>query len=293
LVRDLGGVWEEISETHGTNIRVLIPFSLPLEPDALSAAGSVSIDSLARILVVEDHPINQQVILQMLDRMGVQADLAEDGESALSLWEDQPYPLIFMDCHLPGISGIDAASVIREREKNTGTHSVIVALTADAMDRTRSLCFAAGMEDFLSKPLFPEDLLRVLNKYLPGYSERQAAGISRPPPDERRARMLSWRDGRSQDSVDLFVEATNAGFHRLEKAWSARDFGSMEKEIRELEARFGTEDAVFLERECQFLGAAVEAREIGRILERKEMLRGDWRETTSLLNSLQSAYRIL
>jgi hypothetical protein len=50
---------------------------------------------------------------------------------------------------------------------------------------------------------------------------------------------------------------------------------------------------VFLERECQFLGAAVEAREIGRILERKEMLRGDWRETTSLLNSLQSAYRIL
>lgn len=293
LIRDLGGVWEEGGGGKGSGVRLVIPFSLPLEPAQARTQGSSAGDTQARVLVVEDHPINQQVILQMLERMGVLADLAEDGEAALKLWEERPYPLIFMDCHLPGISGIDAASAIREKEKTTGGHSVIVALTADAMDRTRSLCFAAGMEDFLSKPLFPEELLKVLIKHLPGYLDRHDLGLSRPPPDERRARMLSWRDGRSQDSVDQFVEATEAGFQRLEKAWAARDFTALEKEVRELETRFGAEDAAFLERECQFLGAAVEAKEIGRILERLEVLKSDWRETLALLESLQSAYRIV
>jgi len=120
-----------------------------------------------QILVVEDNLINQQVALMMLKKLGLRADIAVNGTEAVKASAAKPYRLIFMDIQMPEMDGLEATRLIRAG--GSGKNIPIVALTAHAMPEDRAGCFEAGMNDFLSKPLHHDALVRVLKQWLPAF----------------------------------------------------------------------------------------------------------------------------
>jgi two-component system, sensor histidine kinase and response regulator len=118
------------------------------------------------ILIAEDNLINQKVALRQLQRLGYSAiDIVANGREVLKAIGAKDYKLILMDCQMPEMDGYEAATEIRRRE-NGLTHIPIVALTAHALEGDRDRCLAAGMDDYLAKPVTPENLGAMLKKYL-------------------------------------------------------------------------------------------------------------------------------
>lgn len=119
----------------------------------------------ARILLVEDNPVNQLVAKGMLAKLGCQVELATQGVEALAQLEEEAFDLVLMDCNMPVMDGYEATRRIRERGRWPGLP--IVALTANAMPEERDRCRAAGMDDYLAKPFRREDLLAVVDRWVP------------------------------------------------------------------------------------------------------------------------------
>jgi CheY-like chemotaxis protein len=117
-----------------------------------------------RILLVEDEPINQMVAREMLEDVGMLVDAAGDGEEALGLVGQTAYAIVLMDLQMPRLGGLDAARMLRLLPN--GSEVPIVAMTANAFNEDRENCLAAGMNDFLPKPVTPELLYGVLLKWL-------------------------------------------------------------------------------------------------------------------------------
>ena len=117
-----------------------------------------------RVLLVEDDPINREVAQMLLEEVGLETAIAENGRLALQLVEQNEYALILMDMQMPEMGGIEATQAIR---KLAGRQSMpILALTANAFASERDHCLAAGMNDFITKPVHPERLFEMLLKWL-------------------------------------------------------------------------------------------------------------------------------
>lgn len=121
-----------------------------------------------RVLLAEDNPVNQQLVLAMLEDSGYWVDIVDNGQDAVSAVEDQDYDLILMDWQMPLMDGVEAAAEIRRMEsaEDNGARRIIVALTANALEEHRELCLAAGMDDFLAKPFTKEQLEATLSHCL-------------------------------------------------------------------------------------------------------------------------------
>ncbi|GAC17438.1 response regulator [Paraglaciecola arctica] len=122
----------------------------------------------ARILVVEDNVINQMVAQSMLEQYGIQSDVAANGEEALKALENFPYDLVFMDCQMPVMDGFEATRSIRSPESKVRNKAIpIIAMTANTMQGDREKCIAAGMNDFISKPVETLKFQQSLELWLP------------------------------------------------------------------------------------------------------------------------------
>ena len=110
------------------------------------------------ILVAEDNEFNSQLLEQLLVRRGYSVRLANNGREALSLSEEGGFDLLLLDIHMPEMDGFQVIQAIRERERSTGGHLPVIALTARSRNEDRELCLAAGMDDFLAKPIQSADL---------------------------------------------------------------------------------------------------------------------------------------
>ncbi|MBZ5578095.1 MAG: response regulator [Acidobacteriia bacterium] len=118
------------------------------------------------VLVAEDHRVNQLLITRILEKLGCSVTLAEDGRKALQALDRQRFDAILMDVQMPGLDGLEATTRIREGEHEAGAHIPIVALTAHATVGYRERCLDAGMDDYVSKPIDPHDLVAKLDRLI-------------------------------------------------------------------------------------------------------------------------------
>jgi PAS domain S-box-containing protein len=129
-----------------------------------------------RVLLAEDNPVNQEVALRLLERRGHSVIVAENGRQALTAIERHKFDLVLMDVQMPEMGGLEATQLIREKEKSTGEHLPILAMTAHAMQGDRERCIAAGMDGYLAKPIDPKSFLQTVE----GISQRGAQSETTP-----------------------------------------------------------------------------------------------------------------
>ena len=123
-----------------------------------------------RILLAEDNAVNQKLALRLLERMGYRADVAGNGLEAVQAVQRQPYDVILMDVQMPEMDGLEATRCIRRlspEELGDSKQPHIIAMTANAMREDREKCLAAGMDDYVSKPVRVDELVGALNKCRP------------------------------------------------------------------------------------------------------------------------------
>jgi two-component system, sensor histidine kinase and response regulator len=158
-----------------------------------------------RILLAEDNPVNQMLAVRLLEKRGYSIQVAENGRKALDILEKATpgeFAAVLMDVQMPQMDGYEATAELRKREVQTGLHTPIIALTAHAMKGDRERCLAAGMDDYVSKPIHAKDLFEVLDRLTADApTPTPAPERAEPPPQEPqngaldKAEVLSRVDG--------------------------------------------------------------------------------------------------
>lgn len=188
-----------------------------------------------RVLVVEDNRPNQQVALAMLERIGCRIEIASTGREALDLVARRNFDIILMDCHMPEMDGFEATQRIREREMGAG-HVPIIAMTANVQKNDNERCFAAGMDDYLAKPLKLSALRGKLDHWLkrqkalpsaPVAADTEVTAAAQPSVQLLEVNILHELKQDIGDAftkmVELFLEDTPAQLRTMEQAIVAHD----------------------------------------------------------------------
>jgi CheY-like chemotaxis protein len=169
-----GKIWLESTPDVGTTVHFRLPFFLQkISPGSLEAVdlrGPVITHAhheqhqRLRVLLAEDNRVNQTLAVRIMQKRGHVVEVVENGRQALEILGKQPFDLILMDMQMPELGGVQATILIREREKSSGGHIPIIALTANAMAGDRERCLNAGMDDYVSKPLQVKELFAAIER---------------------------------------------------------------------------------------------------------------------------------
>jgi two-component system, sensor histidine kinase len=174
LVEMMGGeIRVESMEEKGATFVFTIQASMPEDELARGFQVEEPHDAVQKAkarkkaLVVDDHPINQRLMVSMLDKLGYDSDVAEDGSQAVVLANQNAYEFIFMDLQMPVMDGLTATARIREGSGVSAEKAVIIAMTANVMEGIQSRCKAAGMDGYISKPLKLSSIKQMIIRYAP------------------------------------------------------------------------------------------------------------------------------
>lgn len=166
-----GRIWAESQLDKGSNFNfTILADATFINPASRKADERQESDTredrnhVLRILLAEDNPVNQMVMLKMLNKLGYQADVAANGKEVLCCLEQQPYDLILMDVQMPEMDGFETARAIRKHWASADQPKII-AITAYTLKGDREKCLDAGMDDYISKPVKLEELKSVLESY--------------------------------------------------------------------------------------------------------------------------------
>ena len=243
----------------------------------------------ASVLLVEDHPVNQEVGKAMLEHLGCSVEVAGNGRIALDLYSHRSYDLVLMDCQMPEMDGYEATRAIRSAEtarNGAAGHIPIVALTAHALEGDREKSLEAGMDDHLSKPFTFDQLTEVLAKYLPFqrveldvashpvYDEsigngaltpvrrqdgEDSSGIDRTVLDRIRAIEAQGSTGLFTTVVTYYINESPGTIASLRKAVEANDAGTMQElahSLKSASANVGAQTVAGLCKEMELAGRA-------------------------------------
>ena len=132
------------------------------------------------ILIAEDYDVNQKLVTRLLEKRGHRVFLANDGREAVQAFDAEKFDLVLMDVQMPEMSGFEATAIIREKEKATGGHIPIVAMTANAMAGDRERCLESGMDAYVAKPLKSKELFRVIEESVDSPSDATSDSKNEP-----------------------------------------------------------------------------------------------------------------
>jgi PAS domain S-box-containing protein len=212
----------------------------------------------ARILLAEDHPVNREVMLAVLGKLGYKADPVPDGREAVKALQAEPYDLVLMDCQMPEMDGYEATRLIRIPATGTLNPRIpIVAVTAGAMADDRQKCIEAGMDDYLSKPVEPAKLARMLDKWLGRAQQEQTVDAAGPPVDPESGPAvfdhvallgrLMGNQSLAEKVVNLFLEAAPSQVANLRRQLAARDATVARRDAHALKGAAATVSAPVLQ----------------------------------------------
>ena len=190
-----------------------------------------------RLLLAEDNINNQKVALKILEKAGYRAEAVFNGLEALTALEKNPYDLILMDVQMPEMDGFETTAAIRRMEKEKGGHVPIVAMTAHAMKGDRERCLEAGMDDYLSKPIQPKELIEMIERQLkgtrPGETEVAPSERAEEPEVFDRKALLERLDGDEEifkEIIATFLDDAPHQIEKLKKALQERDASRVERQ---------------------------------------------------------------
>jgi signal transduction histidine kinase/CheY-like chemotaxis protein/HPt (histidine-containing phosphotransfer) domain-containing protein len=199
-----------------------------------------------RILLAEDNPVNQKLAVHLLEKQGHTTLVAENGQEALDLLELHTFDLVLMDVQMPQLGGLEATAQIRTREKGTGRHTPIIAMTAHAMKGDRERCLEAGMDGYVSKPVHAEELFKAIARFAPAPGDDTGRGERVPTP---RA---------AKDVFDLEATLKGVGGERqLLKALIQVFFQDYAQRLTQIHAGLAAKDAQVVYRSAHALKGAI------------------------------------
>jgi PAS domain S-box-containing protein len=252
--------------------------------DAVAHARTVGVfDGQHRLLLAEDNPVNQRVAVHLLNKLGYAVDVVDNGALAAAAAANGDYALLLMDCQMPEMDGFEATAAIRRAEANSTRHLPIIAMTANALQGDREQCLAAGMDDYIAKPIGAARLSEVLLAWLPENATVPEAApeptldLASVPIDMKRLTDLFGDDDVAIDELlTVFEQSLQPLGERLKR--EVRDHGgglkSLAHELRGTAANIG----------------ALPLAELGGRLE-KLAASGNWDEIESLASNIADEFR--
>ncbi|MFB8791892.1 MAG: PAS domain S-box protein [Potamolinea sp.] len=195
-----------------------------------------------KMLLVEDHPVNQMVILNQLEMLGLQADCVSNGKEAIASLSRKNYDIVLMDCQMPILDGYETTKQLRQREGGH-RHTIVIALTAHALPSDRDKCLVAGMDDYLSKPLDQEALGVMIERwanYKPkpevnNTLESSTISMENAPLDLQRLHKLSkGKLAFQQRLVQTFVDNAEPGLQKIRLALQSNDCDTIEQQAHRI-----------------------------------------------------------
>jgi len=173
LVDLMGGrMWVESEVGKGSTFHLTVHLGLLKVPEERPASDATMTPREARkrlrVLVAEDSPVGLLLAMRLLEKQGYSAVPAASGRQALAALEKEEFDLVLMDVQMPDLGGFEATAAIREKERVTGAHLPIIALTAHAMRGDRERCLAAGMDAYVTKPIQTEELFAAIGNVVDG-----------------------------------------------------------------------------------------------------------------------------
>ena len=251
----------------GTTFNMSLPCTSGVKPQTASASHidlEADFSSLSlRVLAVDDHPVNLLLLKKMLLKVGIaKPDIAQNGLEALAMCKDNEYDMILMDCQMPEMDGYTATREIRKHEAVSERHTIIIAMTANAMVGDREKCLKAGMDDYLSKPITKDRFLHTVSPYLLHYKRSPKDILSNTADGYVKNETVpidmdhlhQFTDGNKEDEQEffsLFLEQTSDVMTTLRSALDSGDCEEWRGAAHKLKGSSANLGAFALSKACE------------------------------------------
>jgi CheY-like chemotaxis protein/HPt (histidine-containing phosphotransfer) domain-containing protein len=248
------------------------------------------VEGEGRILVAEDNAVNQKVALRILEKMGYRADAVANGLEAIDVLAEIPYDLVLMDVQMPEMDGYNAARIIRDPSSQVRDHDVpVVAMTAHAMKGDREKCLEAGMDDYVPKPVQPQELARVIEEWLATEKTPEPQPEAAAQDDGKvfdRPNLVERLDGDEEiigEVIGIFLEDAPRRLQVLEDALQESDAALAQREAHTLKGAASNLSAPSLQEAARRVEQAAEAGDLSDATDHLAPLREAFEELKPVL----------